>query len=96
MGEPSNGQKGPKETAITVGLGWDSPRGPWVEERLSPHPPTSGGKVGEGIEAGFLLRRHEAYSRVNMEDKMGEMRPWAGEWGMVKRKSRCPVGPARN
>lgn len=57
MGEPSNGQKGPKETAITVGLGWDSPRGPWVEERLSPHPSTSGGKVGEGIEAGFLLRR---------------------------------------
>lgn len=57
MGEPSNGQKGPKETAITVGLGWDSPRGPWVEERLSPQPPASGGKVGEGIEAGFLLRR---------------------------------------
>lgn len=57
LGELSNGQKGPKETAITVGLGWDSPRGPWVEERLSPHPPTSGGKVGEGIEAGFLLRR---------------------------------------
>lgn len=82
MREPSNGQKGPKETATTVELGWDSPRRPWFEERLSPQAPTSGGKVGEGIEAGFLLR--------------GGMKLVAGEWGVVKRKSRCPAGPAQN
>lgn len=49
LGEISSGAEGPKEPTFTVGLGWDSPRDPWFGERLAPQPPTSGGKVGEGI-----------------------------------------------
>lgn len=79
-----------------MGLGWDSPRDPLFGERLLLQPLASGEKVGEGIEAGFLLGRGmQLIAELTRRTRWGKRGIGLGS-GVWSKEGRCPAGTAQS